>query len=154
MKDSRRSSRTKNRDMREIAIARLIVHAVANDKNIRNFKSSIGYWQVDQSAPRLIEKGADIDASRFALVKGLRQVVRGEPCVDNVLDEQHVASGDTFFEIFRYAHNAGAGWIPVTGDSHEVYRARKSHRAKQIGGEDKRPFQYRNDCKVFAVIGF
>ena len=60
--------------------------------------------------------------------------------IDDVSTSSNVAPGYTLIEILVIRTTPENGLTGVTGDSHEVYRARNCHCAKQIGGEYKDPF--------------
>src|SRR5215467_2657153 len=126
--------------MVEVSVALLVIHAVADHEHVRDLESAIGDGQIDQASGGLVEKGADFDAGRVALLERFQEVCAGQSCVDYVFNQQNISSFDAFVEVFGDFDDAGLS--RVTGDGHEVDVCGNGDGAEQIGGEDERAAQH------------
>jgi hypothetical protein len=68
--------------------------------------------------------------------------MEGEACVDDVLDDEHVAPFDLGFEVFEQADAAAA---PVRGELEEVELVRNLDRAREVGQEDETRLERRDE---------
>src|SRR5262249_4114944 len=136
--------------MVQVPVTLLIIHAVANDKHIGNLESTISDGQIDQSSCGLVEQGTNFDARRIALLERLQKIRTGQPRVDDVLDQQNISSFDALIKILGYSHDARLS--RVTRYGHEVDIGWNGDVAEQIGGENERAAEHRDDGKVFSLV--
>ena len=92
----------------------------------------------------------DRDAGReVAQQPGQRQ-----PGVDDVLDDQHVAVVDVLVEVLEDAHHArGRRRRPVGADGHELQLGRERDRPGEVGDEEDRALEHRDEQQVLGVLG-
>src|SRR6188508_1963126 len=81
-------------DVGQIAVALVVVEAVADDEPVRDREADVVDGDLGQPSRGLVEQAADPDRGRVALPEVAQEVVERQAGVDDVLDEDHVASLD------------------------------------------------------------
>ena len=77
-------------DVWQIAIALGIIHAVADDEEVRNREANIIGFNLLQAARRLVEQGSNAQALGFLLQKEFAQIAQGQTGVENVFNDQNI----------------------------------------------------------------
>src|SRR5439155_16658874 len=91
--------RLEDADARQLAVALGVVQAVADDKFRRYVEPDIADRHVDLDGVRLAEEGDDLDRGGLPALQVAQQPLQGEPGVDDVLHDDHVAAGDVAVEV-------------------------------------------------------
>ena len=102
-----------NAEIRQIAIVLREIETVADNEFVGNVEAAIVNFNVDFTARRLVEERADFDAVRLFVHEVINKVAHGRAGVDNVLNEQNVASFGVVIEIFEDVDLAGGVRIRV-----------------------------------------
>ena len=87
------------------------------------------------------------------LREDLLQVGERQAGVDDVLDDDDVAAVEGEVEVLDHLHFAGRGRaLGVARDGHEVERDVAGDVPGEVGEEDERPFEDRDDVQVVRVV--
>src|ERR1019366_480191 len=71
------------------------------------------------------------------------QVGQGETAVEDVFDDEDVATGQVDVEVFQDPYDAARlRRGSIGGDGHEVELERQLNAAGEVGEEDERPFEH------------
>ena len=82
-----------------------------------------------------------------------KQILQGEPGIDDVLDDQHVAALDRGVEVLEDPHHAaGVGGRAVGGHGHEVDLARDLDLAHEIGEEEHRALEHADEQQIAVGV--
>jgi len=81
------------------------------------------------------------------------EVAQGQPGVDDVLHDEHVAVAQVEVEVLHDAYDpAGLGRAAVGRDGHEVELHGEIDRPGEVGHEQKRAFQHPDQERRLAVV--
>src|SRR4051795_5534380 len=142
-------------DVRQVSVALGHVEAVADRELVRDLEAHVARRQLDLAALGLGQQRADLQRGRLARAEVAQQVLQGQPRVDDVLDDQHVASRDRAVEVLEDPHHArGIGLRAVGGDRHEVDLAWDVDVAHEVGQEEDRALEDAHQQQVaLGVVG-
>src|SRR5688572_3162676 len=74
--------------------------------------------------------------------------------IDDVFDNQHVASLNRLIEVFENTHDTTAlGICAVAAGRHKVDLMRDMDGTDEVGHKDDAAFEHRNEQQVLAAIG-
>src|SRR4029079_6981550 len=128
--------------------------AVTDDELVLDREADVIDLHVHLPTRRLAEETRRTDALRGARPQNVLQVAQREPGVDDVLDDDDVASFEAAVQILQDPHLAGRpGPLPVARYRHEVHRHMRSHGPDEIGHEHEATLQdrYEMDLLPFRV---
>src|SRR5580658_2742669 len=96
-------------DRGQVAVALVDVEPIADDEVRRDRESAVAQRQVDVLLLLLLlhQQGAHLQAGRAPGLEVPAQVVEREATVDDVLDDEHVATGQIGIQVLHDAHDAG-----------------------------------------------
>src|SRR3990170_3083177 len=90
-------------DEREVAVALPVVEAVSDDEAVRDGEAEVIDRDLHQPAGRLVEERADAQRGGVLPVQVADEVVEREPGVDDVLDDEDVATLNGAREVLEDA---------------------------------------------------
>ena len=73
-------------------MALLVVESVPHDELVRDLETDVADRNLDDAGFPLGEQRANSERTRVAALQRLEEIAEGESGVDDVLDDQHVAS--------------------------------------------------------------
>ena len=120
--DPRVDLRLEDANDAQVPVELAVVEAVADDELVRDREADVVDRDLDEPPGRLVEQRADAQRARVLAAQVADQVVEGEAGVDDVLDDEDVASVDARREVLEDPDQARRlGRRPaVRGDLHEV----------------------------------
>ena len=102
---------------------------------------------------RPVEQGADAQARGRARAEQAEQIAGGQPGVDDVLDQHHIASRNFDVEVFDQPHDTALrARASIARDRDEVDLYRDVDRPREIGQEVDRALQGRDEQRHPADI--
>src|SRR5215207_8557466 len=108
-------------DERQVAVTLGVVQPVPDHEHARDVEAGVLHLDVGLELLGLVEQGADLQGGRAPAAQVLEQVVEGQAGVDDVLDDEHVATLDLAVEVLEDADDArGLGGRAVGRHGHEV----------------------------------
>lgn len=90
------------------------VKPVADNEIVRNFKAAIINFDIDLAAAGLIEQSANFYAVSLLVKEIVNQIVHGRAGVDNIFDEQNIATFGVVVEVLEdidFAACVGVGVV-------------------------------------------
>ena len=96
-----------NAQIRQVAIMLRKIQPIADDKFIGNLKATVINRHVDFAAARLIKERANFYAVCLFVEEVINKVIHRRSGIDNVLNEQKVASFGVVVEVFENVDLAG-----------------------------------------------
>lgn len=142
----------KDTDERKISVAFREIEAVAHHKVIVDFESDVIRFDVLDAPGALIEEHADFQAARLERPKGGADALDRSAGVENIIDEQHVASSNIETKLLCVNEVTGPRLLAVTGNPDEIEPERQREVADQVRKEKDRSVQKGNDDQVAAPI--
>ena len=123
------------------------VEAIADEELVRHREAGVPEREVvDEPAVRAIEESANRKTGGLAQPQRLDEVIERQARVDDVFDQDHVAVGDDEVEILDEADLAPPAESPViAGEDDEIESVRNRYRPRQIGQEDERALEDRDE---------
>jgi hypothetical protein len=135
--------RWKDTDVRKITEPLGVVHAIADDKMIRDAEAHVLCLDRFETPIGLVEKRGHAQRARTVLHEHAFKKREREPGVEYVFDQDDVASLDRMIEILdELDGSAGTRALAVTGDSNEIKRTLNTDGASEIGEKDSSAFEY------------
>src|SRR5205085_1910692 len=117
--------RIEHTHIRQVSVPLREVEAVADHEPVRDLEADVAHGDVDLPALRLRQKRTDFQRRGLSRLQVAHQIGEGETGVDDVLDDEDLASLDVDVEVLENPHNSGrVGRVAVTRDRHEVDLAR------------------------------
>jgi hypothetical protein len=142
--------------VRQRAVALVEVEAVADEELVRDDEADVADGQVvDEAAVRPVEQGDDGERARLAQRERLAEEAQRQSRVDDVLDQQDVAAADLGVQVLQEPDPARAARLrlgAVAGELDEVERVRDRDRAREVGDEDERRLQRRDEQRLAAGV--
>jgi hypothetical protein len=130
-----------------------VIEAVADRKPVRDLEADVANRQIHTPALGLGEQRADLERARLAGAQVLEQIVQGQPGIDDVLDQEHIAIGDRGVEVLEDPdHARGVGRRAITGDRHEVDLARDFELPHQVGEEEDGALEHADHHQVATGV--
>jgi hypothetical protein len=143
-------------DVGEVAVALVEVEAVADEVLVGNGEADVAHCEIlHQSPVRTVEERRRGEGARIPEEQRLAQVVEREAGVDDVLDDEHVASIDPGVEILQEPHAGrlrAARIAVVGGEFDEVQVVQDRRRAREVGEEDEARLERRDEEGLEAVV--
>src|SRR5438067_7929222 len=127
----------------EVPIAALEVEAVAEEVHVAHVEAAEAHRGRNDPPHGSIEQHARLQRAGFAPRELAEQVRQRESRVDDVLDEDHVASAHVDVEVFQQSHATGAGGVRRDGE--EVDDGVDGHGADQVGKERNAALEDRDE---------
>src|SRR6478609_5622564 len=90
----------------QVAVLLRVVEAVADDELVGDVEADVLHVHLHLGRLRLAQQGADLHRGRVAGLEVGLDPGQGQPGVDDVLDDQHVAAGDVGVEVLEDPHHA------------------------------------------------
>src|SRR5262245_56172950 len=105
----------------KVAIDFIVVKAIADHEVVGDGKAYPVHRHDDFTAFGLIEQGNDTEGSGLAFLQNPHQIIECIAAVDNVFDNQDVASFNRLVEVLENAYNPAAfGSGAIAAGCHEV----------------------------------
>jgi hypothetical protein len=143
-------------EIREVPVLLREVEAIAHEELVGDREPDVADGKIlDEPAVRTVEQRDGRERRGVAEAQRLAKVVEGQPGVDDVLDDQHVAPGDLLVKVLQEADAgvaAGIGIGPVGGELDEVEGMRDRNRTREVGDEDEARLQRRDEQRLQAVV--
>jgi hypothetical protein len=135
-------------------VALVEVEAVADEELVGNDEADVPHGEVvDEPPVGAVEERRRDERARFSQLERLAEVAQRQPGVDDVLDEDHVASLELHVEILEQPDAVRAAELrlgSVAGELDEVDAVEDRQRARKVGEEDEARLE-RADQQRLAV---
>src|SRR5580692_6283373 len=110
-----------------------------------------------QASSRLVQTGCDFQGLWLVLRQQLAQKNQGQAGIQNVFDQDHVATPDRRIQILDQSYRAGGLYPLVAGDGHEVEGGLDRDAPRQVGEKDRGSLQHSYQqngltCEVAAYL--
>ena len=139
-------------DVRQVAVALGVVHAIADDKEVGDGESDIIGVDLFEAAGGLVKQGSDAERFWMLLEKQLAQVAEGEAGIENVFDDENVFALDGLVEIFDQLDCAGGAIaFAVAGGGDEIKGRVDLDGPGEIGKEGRGALEHADHDELFAV---
>ena len=143
-------------EIREVAVALLQIESVADEELVRDGEADVADGEIlDEAAVRPVEQGDRGERRRRAQRKRLAEVVEGQPGIDDILDDQHVPTGELDVQVLQQPDArvaAGVGARGIARELEEVEPVRDREGAREVGDEDEACLQRRDEQGLEAVV--
>ena len=137
----------------KVAIFFRVVEPIADHEFIRTSEPQVVTGKIGLFWNVLTEKRRNGKRCGLARLKILDQIAQRETRIDHIFGDEHIAAHDVGRKIFLDTHDTRAfSLFSVRRNCHEIHFERKIDLANQIGHEDRRTAQDRDDHKVFSCI--
>jgi hypothetical protein len=139
----------------KVPVTLVQVEAVADEVLVGNHKADVPDGEiVDEPTVGAVEQGGDRERGGAAKRQQLAQVVQRQPRVDHVLDDQNIASLDWAVQILQQPDSLVTAWngVAVAGKLDKIELVDEWDRAREVGDEEQRSFQRRDEQEVEAVV--
>ena len=101
----------------------------------------------------LPQEGSDLQRGGLAALKVLHQVLEGQARVQNVLDDQHVATTDVDIQVLNDTHDARRlHTVAIARNSHEIDVGRQLDLAHQVAHKDNGAAQDRDQHQILTSV--
>jgi hypothetical protein len=141
-------------EIRERPPALVEAQPVAGEELVRDGEADVVEWDVvDQTPVGAVEERDGGQAGRLAEREGPGEEVQGQPGVDDVFDDEHMAPDDRGVEILQEPHAAAPVAAGVGRELEEVEGVGDRERPRQVGEEDDARLQRRHQQRVFPGVG-
>src|SRR5204863_7937763 len=136
------------------AVSLIEVEPIADEELVRNGKPGVADREiVDQTPVRPVEERADREVGRLAKRERAQVEVEREAGVDDVLDHEHVASGEMEVEVLDDPDARAAAERPaVAGEIEEVHRVRDLDRPREIRDEDEPALEHADEEEIASLV--
>ena len=121
--------------------------------NLSSISNPIYSTALDLAAARLAQQARGTQRFRVAGAQHVLQVVKRQPGIDDVFDDNDVAALQRNIEVLEQANLARAfrgGAVARHGDEVERDRARR-HRAREVGEKNEGALQHGDEVQRFAL---
>src|SRR5712691_2044962 len=126
-------------DVGEVSVLLGIVQSVSNDEFVLDGEADVFHRHVDLAARRLAEETRGPQVPRRAGAEDVLQIRQREARVDDVFDDDDIASQDGAVEILEHLYlPRGLGAVAIAGDRHEIERRLRGERPREVGEKDER----------------
>src|SRR5215204_2317256 len=137
----------------EIPVLLIEIQSVADDETVRNLEPHVADGHVDLASLRLREERADLERGGLTGLQVANQIGEGQPRVDDVLDDEHVAPLDVHVEVLEDPDDARRLGRPrVAGDRHEVDLAGNGQVPHQVAHEEHRALEDADEQQVLPGV--
>jgi len=129
-------------------VALVEVEAVADEVLVRYDEAHVANGEVVDEAPiGAVEQSRNRERGRPPHRQELPEVVERQAGVDDVLDDHHVTALDGAVQVLQEANPLVAAWrgASVAGELDEIDFVRRTDRAREVGEEEERAFQRRDE---------
>jgi hypothetical protein len=143
-------------EVREVPEPLVEIEPVADEELVRDGEADVAHRQVlDEAAVRAVEQGDGRQRGGSAERERLAEVVERQAGVDDVLDDDDVASGDLRVEVLEQPDAGvtaliGAGRI--ARELEKVEAVWNAERAREVGDEDEAGLQRGDEQRLAAVV--
>ena len=101
----------------------------------------------------LPQEGGDLQRSGLAALEVLHQILERQARVQNVLDDQHVATADVDIQVLNDTHDTrGLHTVAVARNSHEIDVGRQLDLTHQVAHKDHGAAQDRNQHQILTRV--
>ena len=142
-----------NANVRQVAVAFVVVEAVANDEFVGNDEAYIVSVDGSATAALLVEQGCDLQAARGAIEKKAAEELNCQSSVEDVFDEDDVLVAHRLIYIFIQTDFATRLLAAaVTGDADEVKSGVELNLPRQITEENGGALEHPDEHDRLASI--
>lgn len=102
-----------------------------------------------------IKEGNRLNGSWLARIEEVGQVLERQTGIDDVFDDDDMAIGNVFVEVFNDSDDTGRfRTVRVAGHGDKVHKNSRRHLSAEVGVEEGRAFQDADKERVFSgVVG-
>ena len=101
----------------------------------------------------LPQEGGDLQRSGLAALEVLHQILERQARVQNVLDDQHVATADVDIQVLNDTHDTrGLHTVAIARNSHEIDVGRQLDLTHQVAHKDHGAAQDRNQHQILTCV--
>src|SRR5215212_2988118 len=137
----------------QIPVTTVVVEPVANDELVRNVETDVGHIHGAPDRLRLAERGHDFEAGGASGKQVADQIGEGQARVDDVLNDQHVHTGDVGAQILENPYHArGLGTGAVRRYGHPVHPAVAGQGPGQVRHHHHGTIQHTDQQQVLALV--
>ena len=134
----------------------LEVEAVAGEELVRDDEADVANGQVvDEATVRTVEKCRGDERMRLAELERLAEKAQRQTGVDDVLDKDHVPALELRVEVLEQADPARPAELRIgaeAGELDEVDRVEDRDRPREVGEEDDRRLERRDEQRLAALV--